>query len=241
MVTFEERDQAYQEFRKQNPNATFAEFHAGRVLKRLADGYRTEMLGSKLLKFEDWWDAGAEQFDTYRNRYGIKPGMRVVDYGCGTLRMGAHFVRFLGRGNYFGLDVVADYLEIARQNLGKPLMRKKAPRLGVISDNRAMADAASFRADFVYSSAVCQHVHPDEAGAYFANLLRLTAKPGAVLSFDMTIADRPVRRCNLALPLERYIAALKPLEFVTLHPSLETEEDGVKIVVGSLEFRRPKS
>ncbi len=235
---FEERDRAYREFRKTNPDVSFAEFHAGLVVARIARGEALAQLGPRLTKHLDWREAGRVQFETYRDRFAIAGSAKITDYGCGTLRIGAHFIDYLEPDSYFGLDVTADLLAIGQEMLGADLLREKRPRFGVIGDAAAVAQAAAFGADFVYSSSVCTHVHPDEAATYFGNLEKLTGKPGAVLFFDMIIAGRPVPHRNLAWPLERYIAALEPLDFVALHISTEHEEEGQRITSGTLEFRR---
>ena len=38
-------------------------------------------------------------------RYGLTEDALSVDYGCGTLRVGQHVIRFLPAGGYVGLDI----------------------------------------------------------------------------------------------------------------------------------------
>lgn len=73
-------------------------------------------LGRKALTRNSVFSFG-EQFDpachAHRGRhvfsellgFGLRPQHRVVDYGCGSLRVGCQLIPYLERGCYFGLDV----------------------------------------------------------------------------------------------------------------------------------------
>lgn len=234
----EKRERAYREFKRDNPGVSFAEFHARSVVERIAGGARTAQLGPNLRSSEDWREAGVRKFEAYRRRFPITEDSRVVDYGCGTFRIGLHFIRLLEPGNYFGLDVSEELLDIGGEMLGEQLLGEKEPVLGVIGEE-AVAEAVAFDADFVFSSSVCTHVHPDEAATYFGNLARLAHRPGAHLWFDAAIADRPVRDRGIAWPLQRYIDALDELEFVQTWGGSAKEEDSVRVQVTTLDFKRP--
>ena len=63
-----------------------------------------------------WEEIGTLQFRFLVDR-GLQPQHRLVDIGCGALRGGVHFVRYLDPGNYCGADVNADLLEAGRYEL----------------------------------------------------------------------------------------------------------------------------
>ena len=50
-----------------------------------------------------WDELGKLQLEFMVAR-GLEPAHRMLDIGCGSLRGGVHFVRYLDAGNYFGLD-----------------------------------------------------------------------------------------------------------------------------------------
>ncbi|TKS52799.1 class I SAM-dependent methyltransferase [Luteimonas yindakuii] len=50
-----------------------------------------------------WDEMGHLQLDFMRAR-GLQPSDCLLDLGCGSLRGGVHFVRYLDPGNYYGLD-----------------------------------------------------------------------------------------------------------------------------------------
>lgn len=62
-------------------------------------------------------------------RQGLRKQDVLVDYGCGTMRIGIHAVRYLGKGAYWGLDVSETQLEEARLRVGPRLLAKKRPHI----------------------------------------------------------------------------------------------------------------
>jgi SAM-dependent methyltransferase len=59
---------------------------------------------------------GCLQFD-YLVARGLEPRHRLLDVGCGSLRGGVHFVRYLNDEHYFGVDADAELLEAGRFEL----------------------------------------------------------------------------------------------------------------------------
>jgi len=58
------------------------------------------------------WSSGRWAFSQLLSE-GLKPDDVLVDYGCGTLRMGLHAIRYLAPGNYWGLDINEKVLKYA--------------------------------------------------------------------------------------------------------------------------------
>ncbi len=50
-----------------------------------------------------WDEIGKLQFE-FMLTHGLLPQHRLLDVGCGSLRGGVHFVRYLEKGNYYGVD-----------------------------------------------------------------------------------------------------------------------------------------
>ena len=61
-----------------------------------------------------WEELGQLQLD-YLVERGLQPGHYVLDVGCGPLRAGVHFIRYLEPGHYAGIDKRGDNLERARK------------------------------------------------------------------------------------------------------------------------------
>lgn len=59
-----------------------------------------------------WEEIGKLQFE-YMLRQGLRPDHRLLDYGCGSGRGAVHFVPYLNRGNYLGVDTSLDMIAAA--------------------------------------------------------------------------------------------------------------------------------
>ncbi len=105
------------------------------------------------------WDAvGRLQFD-YLVRAGLTPDMRLVDIGCGSLRGGVHFVPFLDRGNYFGLDLNASLLEAGWDvELGALGLHDRLPRDHLIADDRFAIGRFGVQFDIALAHSVFTHL-----------------------------------------------------------------------------------
>ena len=167
---------------------------------------------------------------------------RVIDYGCGSLRLGVHFIEYLSSGNYMGLDVTRDFIDIGVALVGSDTIREKNAQLDSISEASIEA-AAAFEADRVISNAVSYHVHPDELKTYYSNLVRMTVKRGSILLFDAKLSEAPLRykMRGWAQPLEHFVSGLRPLVFVGVKRKTEISDDRAKdapVHGAILEFRR---
>jgi SAM-dependent methyltransferase len=61
-----------------------------------------------------YWDYLGELQLNYLVERGLEPGHHLLDVGCGPLRAGVHFIRYLEAGHYAGVDKRDDVLETAR-------------------------------------------------------------------------------------------------------------------------------
>jgi SAM-dependent methyltransferase len=74
----------------------------------VAAGRHRELVGGA------WDELGKLQLDFLRSE-GLRPDHKLLDIGCGCLRGGIHFVRFLDAGNYFGVDISEALLDAGFQ------------------------------------------------------------------------------------------------------------------------------
>lgn len=228
----EKRNRAFGVYKTRNPGSTYAQWLHEAAVNHIKLGRQHATLGSNLGN-PDWWDAGRMTFERYLKLAGIAPTAKVVDYGCGSLRVGGHLIRFLDPGHYFGLDVTTGLIDAGKELVGPVLLAEKRPQFGAI-DAATLKKAKAFDADYVVSTAVCYHVYPDEAPVYFDHLHQLAAKPGATLLFDASVSARPSTEHALAMPVDYYVQSLTPLEFVGFHVAVERNGESI----GILQFRR---
>ncbi len=102
-----------------------------------------------------WDEIGKLQFQ-YLVKNGLQPEHKFLDVGCGLLRGGIHFISYLDRGNYFGIDRDEKVLETAREvELRVNSLEAKAPTLKLIED----FDFESFGTKFDYALAQSVFTH----------------------------------------------------------------------------------
>lgn len=62
--------------------------------------------------FTAFEELGHWQMDTLKD-LGLQPSDRLVDVGCGCMRLGVFAVRYLDDGNYYGIDAFEPFLRLA--------------------------------------------------------------------------------------------------------------------------------
>jgi hypothetical protein len=154
------------------------------------------------LKWGDRSELGGVSFKRLM-KYGIAPHDAFVDYGCGTLRMGVHAIRFLERGRYWGFDIDQALLDEGARLMG-PEMENKAPNLRVISAS-SVREAAQANPALLVSLKVLIHVHPDELDEYFGNILTIIGTSGRAILTGKWSSGEPFQfaRQSWAHSLER--------------------------------------
>jgi SAM-dependent methyltransferase len=187
-------------WRRRNPGKPFSDYYADHVRRHLDAGKPhptlgrqgfTDEVGSKV----DWdrsnfAERGRNAWREYRGA-GIEPGMRCVDYGCGSLRVGQHAIRFFDRGNYWGIDVSESFIEDGRKLVDPALIEDKRPRLSPITDE--LIDLiAVWEPQFIFSHTVIQHVPEAELAVYFRRLATMMG-PGCKAVIEFIAAPRTKR------------------------------------------------
>jgi cyclopropane fatty-acyl-phospholipid synthase-like methyltransferase len=211
-------DKEYLIAKTSNPNITFSKLEWEKIACKVEKGEAHETLGGVLKNGSPWAKAGAAKFKLFKSILKLPRTDRVLDYGCGTLRLGVHFIKYLNPNCYMGLDLIPEFIEVGKKLLGTKLFAAKTPELARI-DELSLAAAENFSADAIISSDVAFHIHPDEAPDYFSKLSRVTCKSGARLVFDGKISDQPYRynESGWSWPLDHYQEFLRPLVLVTFH------------------------
>lgn len=194
-------------WQRRNPGKPFSDYYADHVRQHLKRGRPHPTLGSQGFTNEigsrvDWDRAnfatrGRNAWFEYR-RAGVLPGMRCVDYGCGSLRVGQHAMRFLDVGNYWGIDVTESFIDEGRALVDPVLLADKRPRLSVIEDK--LIDLIGVWApDFIFSNTVLQHVPAAELATYFDRLARMMG-PGckAVIEFITSPETKRIKAMSWA-------------------------------------------
>ncbi|MCC6869947.1 MAG: class I SAM-dependent methyltransferase [Burkholderiales bacterium] len=102
-----------------------------------------------------WDEVGRLQFD-YLRAHGLLPQHRLLDVGCGALRGGIHFVRYLAPGHYHGLDVNASLLAAGRRELAAAGLGGLEVHL--VADDGFRADRFGVRFDLAIAVSLFTHL-----------------------------------------------------------------------------------
>jgi len=133
------------------------------------------------------WDyLGQLQLD-YLVERGLEPRHHLLDVGCGPLRAGVHFVRYLEPGHYAGVDIRPELLEAARVvELPRHGLEHKEPAL--LASNRFEFGKLGRTFDFAIAQSVFTHLSLNA-------IIRCLVEMGRVLrpggKFYATIHENP--------------------------------------------------
>jgi SAM-dependent methyltransferase len=232
---YEKFDRSFAVFQAEHPSASFAQFYAHTFLERIRLGNPTATLGP-VLKDPDRHLETRATFAAIVRASGLEPRMRVIEYGCGTLRLGRHFIRYLRRRNFMGYDVIPEFLDMGRQSVGPALLGKRKPALHVIDPGSLPHEGIAFRADLVVSIAVSFHVHPGELDFYLQSLSALTHHR-LVLGVNLGPTFR-YGNVSWRRPLETYVDGLRGLRFVRMISNEPHMRRGHEMTRALLEFAR---
>jgi ubiquinone/menaquinone biosynthesis C-methylase UbiE len=106
---------------------------------------------------------------------GIKPGMRVVDIGCGRGEIIYHCI--LKDAEAYGLDYSLDAVRIASDNLREIVLPDTKCKYYLSQSDARCLPYKSGSIDRVFMLDVVEHLYPNELEATFREVLRIL-KPG---------------------------------------------------------------
>ncbi|MFC7729217.1 class I SAM-dependent methyltransferase [Actinomadura keratinilytica] len=133
-----------------------------------------------------WERLGGLQFD-YLTRHGLSPGDRMLEIGCGNLRAGRLFVRFLEPGHYYGVDISPDILLAAQDTVVRDGLQDRLPHLMLVDDLRLeFLPAAHFTV--VHAHSVFSHSPAEVIDECLAHVGRVLA-PGGFFDFTYNRTD----------------------------------------------------
>ena len=146
------------------------------VLRKIEKGSPHATLGGNISN-----SSKQDAVDTfnYLASYLRAPSDMVVDYGCGTLRVGRHFIKSLNTGQYTGMDLDERILDAGASLLSEQ-DRAKSPVLLLINEEN-LERVAQQQAQLVFCQEVLHHVPPSELVGFFQNLAKIGQKAAIVV------------------------------------------------------------
>lgn len=154
-----------------------------------------------------WDEVGRLQFD-YLTSIGLKPGHRLLDFGCGALRGGLRYIDYLEKGNYEGIDISPEALENGRVFLKKAGLDAKEPRLH-LSTGMTFEEFEGRTFDYIIAQSVLTHMPLEDIDHLLANISKVMT---AETKFCATFFDGGTRmyttqnRLNFHFPVDRLVS-----------------------------------
>ena len=135
---------------------------------------------------ERWQAAGRKQFD-FLTEHGLNRADNLLDIGCGNLRAGRRFIRYLEPGHYTGVDISPEILLAAQDTITEYELQDRSPRLFLVSGTSlAFLPAESF--DVVHAHSVFTHTPLEVVTAYYEAVHRVL-RPGGFFDFTYHHSD----------------------------------------------------
>jgi SAM-dependent methyltransferase len=120
-----------------------------------------------------WEEMGQLQFDFLLSR-GLQPRHVLLDIACGSLRAGVHFIRYLDRGNYLGIDKEKVLIQRAlSKELPREVREEKCPEF--VTSDAFEFERFSRRPDFSLAQSLFTHLNPGDVERCLVNLRAFVA------------------------------------------------------------------
>ena len=147
---------------------------------------RTPIGAVGTVREERWEVVGRKQFSFLRN-HGLERHHQLLEIGCGNLRAGRHFIRYLKRGRYTGVDISPEILLAAQETLVTDGLQEKRPRLFLV-DGTSLDFLAADGFDVVHAHSVFTHTPLEVITSYFAAVYRVL-RPGGFFDFTYHLTE----------------------------------------------------
>ncbi len=185
-----------------NRGGKFSDFYAWQITRKLDSGRAHRTLGARRFDADNIFGnvAKHDALSLQRRRpdhlidhiieLGLERGSTLVDYGCGSLRLGQHLIDWLDPDKYWGLDVTDRFFNDGLEMLAPGCSASKRPQLRVINPE-TLDEVRAAKPDFIMSIAVLKHVPESELDNYFDNLCGLAHETTTIA---ITFAESAVEK-----------------------------------------------
>jgi hypothetical protein len=154
--------------------------------QEIARGFHREMVGGM------WEEIGRLQFEFLVSR-GLRPQSRLLDIGCGCLRGGIHFVRYLTPGNYRGIDRSPSLLAAARHELELVGLADRLAPDALLCDSDFAFRRLGENFDFALAQSLFTHLTPSWIRRCLERVTEVLRVGGQLYAtyFERAAADPP--------------------------------------------------
>lgn len=152
---------------------------------RTLNSYATYFDPAAMEGFES--QRGMHQLE-YIKKHGLRPSHCLLDFGCGYLRAGVHFIGYLDAGKYTGADISQGRLDVGRREINKHGLGDQRPEL-VFLPNITLDTLSSRRFDFIWAHGVIGHMPLEDVEALLKNLHKIMGR-SSVFFANYTESDK---------------------------------------------------
>ena len=166
---------------------------------RKQDNDHRKLVGGPI---EHWDEIGTHHLDILKS-HGLQSNMKILDVGCGSMRVGCKLIEYLDPNNYYGIDVNLGLVE-AGLNYEVPkynLQNKITSENFIITDDFSFEDF-NVKFDFGFAHSVFTHLHYDKLKLFLSrshNLFNDDAKLIITFLFSET-PDLEYKKVEIAEP-----------------------------------------
>lgn len=180
--------------------AAFSKQFVSRIEQQIASGVPQATLGTNLKGTLKFLESGAGGLNMLRS-WGMQPDDVCVDYGCGSLRIGAHIIEYLQPGHYWGLDVTSTFYEQGLQQMDPQVVQQKQPNLRVI-DAASLNAARDQKPTYMLCVGVVSHIPPDELAIFFDQVFWIM-NPDTKFYLKFRTAEKEARLSTISWAQDR--------------------------------------
>lgn len=117
-----------------------------------------------------WEEVGKLQFE-FLIKMNLQPHHKMLDLGCGTLRGGQHFIKYLHPANYYGIDISPKAISSAKQLVQQEGLSNKKPHLLVSEKkNLKFREFSGETFDYILAQSVFTHLKPEHIKECFEHI-----------------------------------------------------------------------
>lgn len=153
-----------------NPEKKFSDYYVKQVARTLDNRKPHATLGSTKTNPE-FFDKSGEAHLKFLISSGMKNTSKVLDYGCGSLRVGRKLIEYLDSNKYYAFDITDRYYLAGLAGINPELIKEKNPQFFVISDESIRKVSEQHRFQFIISTGVLIHIPKDELNEYFVKII----------------------------------------------------------------------
>lgn len=149
--------------------------------KQVEHGFHRTRAGGR------WEEMGTFQLD-YLKQQGLAPESFLLDVGCGPLRAGRHFARYLEPAHYFGIDVNESLVRAGWERELDEETRRRLPEENLRITDRFECDfGATF--DFALAQSVFTHLPLNHIRLCLFQVAKVMAPGGRFFCTFFEVAD----------------------------------------------------